>query len=165
VILPVQWAQPYPDDMGVIKFELTRTVDARIQDVFARLADINGHNDWMPKKGSMLRRTRQTSPGAPAHGTTYLDETSYGPTPGEIAEFQPPYTLVYHWWDRSKAGRLKLEGWPAYRLEASDDDSTLVHHHAKMHTYGLYRLATPFLRRIAKKERAATLEALAASFA
>ncbi len=165
MILPVRWAQPYPDEMGVIEFELTRTVDARIQDVFARLADINGHNDWMPKKGSMLRRTRQTSPGAPAQGTTYLDETSYGPTPGEIAEFQPPYTLVYHWWEKSKAGRLKLEGWPAYRLEASDEDSTLVRHHAKIHTYGLYRLATPFLRRIAKKERAATLEALAASFA
>jgi len=112
----------------------------------------------------MLRRTQQTSPGAPALGTTYLDETSYGPTPGEIAEFEPPHTLVYHWWDRSKAGRLKLEGWPAYRLEASDPDSTLVRHHAKIRTHGVYRLATPFLRRIAKKERAATLEALAASF-
>ncbi|MET0859903.1 MAG: SRPBCC family protein [Microbacterium sp.] len=150
--------------MGVIEFELTRTVDARIEEVFARLADVEGHNDWMPKKGSMLRRTQQTSPGAPALGTTYLDETSYGPTPGEIAEFEPPHTLVYHWWDRSKAGRLKLEGWPAYRLEASDPDSTLVRHHAKIRTYGVYRLATPFLRRIAKKERAATLEALAASF-
>ena len=106
--------------MGVIEFELTRTVHAGIQDVFARLADIDGHNDWMPKKGSMLRRTRQTSPGAPALGTTYLDETSAGPTPGEIAEFQPPHTLVYHWWDRSKAGKLKLEGWPAYRLEAGE---------------------------------------------
>ncbi len=150
--------------MGVIEFELTRTVRAGIQDVFARLSDINGHNEWMPEQGSMLRRTRQTSPGAPALGTTYLDETSYGPTPGEIAEFEPPHTLVYHWWDKSKAGRLKLEGWPAYRLEAKDDGTTLVRHTARMHTYGLYRLATPVLRRIAKKERAATLEALAASF-
>jgi hypothetical protein len=56
--------------MGVIEFDLTRTVHARIQDVFARLADINGHNDWMPKTGSMIRRTRQTSPGAPSLGTT-----------------------------------------------------------------------------------------------
>ena len=150
--------------MGVIEFELTRTVDAGIHDVFARLADINAYSDWMTKTGSMLRHTRQTSPGAPALGTTYLDDTSYGPTPGEIAEFQPPHTLVYHWWVKSKAGRLKLEGWPAYRLEASDPDSTLVRHHAKIRTHGVYRLATPFLRRIAKKERAATLEALAASF-
>ena len=150
--------------MGVIEFDLTRTVHARIQDVFARLADINGHNDWMPKTGSMFRRTRQTSPGVPALGTTYLDETSYGPTPGEIVDFQPPHTLVYHWWDRSKAGKLKLEGWPAYRLEPSDGGFTLVRHNAKLHTYGVYRLATPVLRRIAKKERAVTLEALAASF-
>lgn len=150
--------------MGVIELELTRTVPAGIHVVFARLADINGHNDWMPKKGSMLRRTRQTSPGAPALGTTYLDDTSAGPTPGEIAEFEPPHTLVYHWWDKSRTGRVKLEGWPAYRLEASEGGSTLVHHHAKLRTYGVYRLATPLLRRIAKKERTATLEALVASF-
>ena len=150
--------------MGVIEFELTRTIDASIEDVFARLADIDGHNEWMPKTGSMLRRTRQTSPGPPAIGTTYLDETSAGPTPGEIAEFQPPHTLVYHWWNTSRAGRVKLEGWPGYRLEASNGGSTLVRHTATMHTHGLYRLATPLLRRIATKERTTTLEALAASF-
>ncbi|HWI31743.1 MAG TPA: hypothetical protein VNT50_09635 [Microbacterium sp.] len=150
--------------MGVIEFELMRTVDAPIQDVFGRLADINGHNDWMPEKGSLLRHTRQTSPGEPALGTTYLDETSVGPTPGEIAEFQPPHTLVYHWWDKSKSGKLKLEGWPAYSLETGDGDMTLVRHHARMHAYGVYRLATPLLRRIAMKERAATIDALAASF-
>ncbi|MGC5225019.1 SRPBCC family protein [Micromonospora sp. DT81.3] len=150
--------------MGVIEFELTRTVDAGIEDVFARLADIDGHNDWMPDKGSMLRHTRQTSPGPPTRGTTYLDETSFGPTPGEIAKYEPPHTLVYHWWDRSKAGKLKLEGWPAYSLEKVDDGTTLVRHTARMQTYGLYRLAAPLLRRIAIKERSATLEALAASF-
>ncbi|MDF2828714.1 SRPBCC family protein [Microbacterium sp. I2] len=150
--------------MGVVEFELTRTVHADIQDVFARLADIDGHNQWMPKRGSMLRRTRQTSAGAPTVGTTYLDETSAGPTPGEIAEFQPPHRLVYHWWDKSKAGKLKLEGWPAYRLETTDGGSTLVRHTATLHTHGMYRLATPVLRRIAMKERAVTLDALAASF-
>lgn len=150
--------------MGVIEFDVTRIVHAEISDVFARLADISGYNDWMPKSRSMLRSTRQTSPGPPALGTTYRDETTYGPTPGEIVEFQPPHTLVYHWWDRSKQGKLKLEGWPGYRLEAGDGGSTLVHHNAKLHTYGLYRPATPVLRRIAKKERTVTLEALAASF-
>ena len=150
--------------MGVIEFDLTRTVHAGIQDVFARLSDIDGHNDWMPEGRSMLRRTRQTSPGAPRLGTTFLDETSFGPTPGEIVEFEPPHVLVYHWWDKSKKGKLKLEGWPAYRLEANEDGSTLVRHHAELRTYGLYRLAAPFLRRIAKKERTVTLEALVASF-
>lgn len=150
--------------MGVIEFTLTRTVNADVSDVFARLADINGHNDWMPKKGSTLRRTQQTSPGPPGVGTTYRDDTTFGPTPGEIVEFEPPRTLVYHWWDTSRAGKVTLEGWPAYRLEPSENGSTLVHHSARLHTYGMYRLATPVLRRIAKKERTVTLEALAASF-
>ena len=76
--------------MGVIEFELERTVPAPIHDVFARLSDIEGHNAWMPKKGSILRHTRQTSPGEPALGTTFVDETAFGATPGEIVEFDTP---------------------------------------------------------------------------
>ena len=78
--------------MGVIEFEVERTIKAPIEDVFARLVDINGHNDWMPKKGSILRHTQQTSPGEPTLGTTFLDETTYGPTPGEIVELHAPQT-------------------------------------------------------------------------
>lgn len=150
--------------MAVIEFELERTIHAPIQQVFARLADINGHNDWMPKKGSILRQTQQTSPGEPTLGTTYLDETAYGPTPGEIVEFQAPHTLVYHWWDRSKSGKPRLEGWPGYSLDVEDPDTTRVRHHARMRTYGIYGLATPLLRRIAVRERTATIDALKASF-
>ena len=150
--------------MGVIEFELTRTVQAPVDDVFARLADIEGYNRWMPKKGSMLRRTRQTSPGPPGVGTTFLDETSSGPAPGEIAEFEPPRTIVFHWWDKSNSGTLRLEGWPGYALQPTADGATLVRHHARLHTHGLYRLATPVLRRLAMKERSVTLTALAASF-
>lgn len=102
--------------------------------------------------------------GEPRLGTTYVDETSLGPTPGEIAEFEPPHTLVYHWWDRSKAGKLKLEGWPAYSLSTDSPGTTIVHLHARMHAHGLYRLATPVLRRLALKERTTTIDALAASF-
>lgn len=150
--------------MAVIEFELTRTVGAPIAEVFARLADIEGYNRWMPDKGSMLRRTRQTSAGPPGVGTTFLDETSTGPTPGEIAEFDPPRAIVFHWWDTSKSGRVRLEGWPGYALEAVGNDTTLVRHHARLHSHGVYRLATPVLRRLAMRERSVTLAALAASF-
>jgi uncharacterized protein YndB with AHSA1/START domain len=150
--------------MGVIEFELERTVKAPIDVVYARLADINGHNEWMPKQGSILRHTQQTSPGEPTLGTTFLDETAYGPTPGEIVEFHAPDTLVYHWWDSSTSGKVKTEGWPGYSLSSTADHATLVRHHAKMRTYGVYRLATPVLRRIAVKERTATVDALKASF-
>jgi uncharacterized protein YndB with AHSA1/START domain len=150
--------------MGVVDFELERHISAPIHDVFARLSDIEGHNEWMPKKGSILRHTQQTSPGPPSLGTTFIDETSFGPTPGEIVEFDAPNRLTYHWWDSFKSGRVKAEGWPSYSLEAADDDATLVRHHATMRTYGIYRLATPVLRRIAVRERTATVDALKASF-
>ena len=106
--------------MGLVEFDLQRAVRAPIVVVFARLADIDGYNGWMPQKGSLLRRTQQTSPGPPAMGTTFLDETTTGPTP--------------------------------------------AHHHARMHTHGIYRPATPFLRRVAMRERSVTLAALAESF-
>lgn len=150
--------------MGVVEFELERVVRAPIEEVFARLADIEGHNDWMPAKGSILRRTRLTSQGEVGLGTTYLDDTRVGPTPGEVVEFERPHTLVYHWWDRTRSGRLNAEGWPGYSLEATGEGSTLVRHHARMVTHGFYRVATPVLRRIALRERTATLKALAASF-
>jgi uncharacterized protein YndB with AHSA1/START domain len=150
--------------MTTIEFVLERTVPAPIDQVFARLVDIEGHNDWMPKKGSMFKHARQTSPGEPAVGTTYVDETTQGPLPGEIVELEAPYKLVYHWWDTSKAGKLRSEGWPGYSLESAGENGTLVRHHAKMTMYGLTRLAAPVFRRFAVRERTATIDALKASF-
>ncbi|EAP97910.1 hypothetical protein JNB_13138 [Janibacter sp. HTCC2649] len=150
--------------MGVVEFELTRTVHAPIEDVFARLADITRYDDWMPRQGSILRRTEVTSSGPPQLGTTYLDTTSFGATPGEIVEFEAPHTIVFHWWDTTKAGKTKAEGWPGYSLTGTGPDTTLVLHRARLRTAGTYRLATPVLARIARRERAATLQALATSF-
>ena len=39
--------------MKTIEFELERTIQAPIDQVFARLVDIDGHNEWMAEKGSM----------------------------------------------------------------------------------------------------------------
>ena len=80
--------------MGVVEFELQRTIKAPIADVFARLADVEGHNEWMPKKGSIHRNSTLTSPGPAALGTTYVDSTTFGKTPGEIVEFDPPRRLA-----------------------------------------------------------------------
>ena len=148
----------------MIELEVTRTVGAPIEQVFARLADIEGRNAWMPRKGSILGRTEQTSAGGPGLGTTYLDHTSMGATPGEVVLFEPPYALGYHWWNRSRGGRLHVEGWPTYDLEVAVDGATVVRHIATMRTYGIYRCANPVLRRIAVRERTATINALKASF-
>ena len=78
----------------------------------------------------------------------------------------PNFRSLAFWasWAKSRAGKVRLEGWPSYSLEATDRDTTIVRHHAKMHTHGPYRAATPLLRRIALKERTTTVEALKASF-
>lgn len=150
--------------MKPIEFEITSTISAPIRDVFARLVDIEGHNDWVAGTGSILKRTRQTSPGEPGVGTTFVDETKMGVTPGEIAEMEAPHTIVFHWWERSKSGKLKFEGWPSYHLQSTSDDATLVRHRGKVVAYGVRRLGTPILRWLAFKERTITLKALKASF-
>ena len=150
--------------MNAIEFELERTIPAPVDQVFARLVDIDGYNDWMAGTGSMLRHTRQTSPGAPAVGTTFVDETSQGPMPGEIAELEAPHRIIYHWWEKSKTGKLKFEGWPSYELQATGDGGTLVRHRARLVSYGVWRLGTPIWRRFAVKERTITIDALKASF-
>ncbi len=150
--------------MKPIDFELVRTIRAPIEVVFARLVHIDGYDKWMAGTGSMLKHTRQTSPGEPAVGTTFVDETSQGPMPGEIAELEAPHTVVFHWWEKSKSGKLKFEGWPSYHLQPLDDQATLVRHRGRLAPYGVWRLATPILRRFAVKERTVTLEALKASF-
>jgi len=150
--------------MKPIEFEVQRTIHAPIDMVFARLVDIDGHNAWMAGSGSMLKHTRQTSPGEPAVGTTFIDETSQGAMPGEIAEMEAPHTIVYHWWEQSKSGKLKFEGWPSYHLESSGDTETLVRHRGKLASYGVWSLGTPIWRRFAVKERTITVDALKASF-
>ncbi|KRE95444.1 hypothetical protein ASG76_07290 [Nocardioides sp. Soil774] len=151
--------------MGDIELELTRTIKAPAADVFARLADIEGHNEWMPTKGSIRRRSTQTSPGPPAVGTTYEDATVMGRIPGEIVELEPPRRLVYHWWDKTSSGRTKTEGWPGYTLESVGERETLVRHDARLRAHGTWRLATPMLRLMAQRERTAVLDALEKSFA
>ncbi len=150
--------------MGVVEFELVRVIDAPIDDVFDRIADIGGYAEWMPKRGSLLRQTEQTSPGPVGLGTTYFDQTSAGDTPGDVAEFERPTRIVFHWWDASSSGRLKAEGWPGYRLAPIGPGSTEVRHHARLQIYGFSRLATPVYRWLARRERTVVIEALKASF-
>jgi uncharacterized protein YndB with AHSA1/START domain len=150
--------------MAEVELEIQRTVPAPVAEVFARLADIEGHNRWVPGRGSMLRRTRQTSPGPVGVGTTYEDDTRMGRMPGEVVEHDAPRRLVYHWWDATSSGRVKMEGWPGYTLEAVGERETLVRHDARVRANGVYALGTPLLRVFARRERTATLEALVRSF-
>jgi len=151
--------------MADVELVIERTVAAPIGEVFARLADIEGHNSWVPGRGSILRGTRQTSPGPVAAGTTYEDRTRMGTMPGEVEELDAPNRIVYHWWDRSSSGTTRMEGWPGYTLEAVGERETLVRHDVRLRANGIRALATPVLRIIARRERTATMDALVRSFA
>ena len=150
--------------MSAIEFEIQRTVRAPVDEVFARLVDIEGQNAWMAGSRSMLKHTRLTTPGEPRVGTTYVDETSRGELPGEIVELETPQKVVFHWWQKSRSGKLAFEGWPSYELEPAGDRVTLVHHRGTLQLYGAYRLGRPLFKRFALRERTTTLEALQASF-
>lgn len=150
--------------MGDVEVEVQRTVAAPIDEVFARLADIEGHNAWVPGRGSILKQSRQTSPGPVEVGTTYEDRTRMGAMPGEVDELDAPHRIVYHWWDRSRSGRTRMEGWPGYTLEAVGERETLVRHHARLRANGVRALGTPLLRVFARRERTATMDALVRSF-
>jgi uncharacterized protein YndB with AHSA1/START domain len=150
--------------MGDVEVVVERTVPAPIGEVFARLADIEGHNTWVPGRPSILRGTRQTSPGPVAVGTTYEDRTRMGTLPGDVAELDPPHRIVYHWWDRTSSGRTKMEGWPGYTLEAVGERETLVRHHARLRANGIRALGAPVLRILVRRERTATMDALVRSF-
>ena len=132
--------------------------------MFARLADIEGYNDWMPRKGSIFRTTEQTSPGEPRLGTTYVDRSAAGTTPGELGAFERPTRLVDHRWEPGRGGRVNAEGWPGYELEAASEGRTLVSHGARVEVNGIHSLVTPAYRWLAKRERATVLAALEASF-
>lgn len=150
--------------MASTEFEIVRTIPAPIEDVFARLSDIEGHNAWVPGKRSILRQTRQTSPGPVGLGTTYEDSTTVGTTPGAVEEYDAPTRIVYHWWDKTGSGKVKMEGWPGYTLEAVDANTTRVVHSARMVANGVYALSMPVLRWLARRERTTVLEGLEASF-
>jgi uncharacterized protein YndB with AHSA1/START domain len=151
-------------EMAEVELEIQRTVPAPVAEVFARLADIEGHNRWVPGKGSIFRSSRQTSPGPVGVGTTFEDDTRLGRTPGEVVEHAAPHRIVYHWWDATSSGRIKMEGWPGYTLEAVGERETLVRHDARLRANGIYALGKPLLRVLARRERTATLEALVRSF-
>ena len=149
--------------MKPIEFELQRTIRAPIDEVFARLVDIEGHNDWMAETGSMLKHTRQTSrkahrrydvrrrhePGRNARGDRRAGGAAHDRLPlvGEV-----------------EVGQAQVRGLAELPPGALGDSETLVRHRAKLVSYGVWRLGTPIWRRFAVKERTITVDALKASF-
>jgi hypothetical protein len=77
---------------------------------------------------------------------------------------EAPHTVVYHRWEKSKTGKLGVEGWSSYHLEPAADNETRVRHRGKLVSCSVWLLGAPILRRLAAKERTITVDALKASF-
>jgi len=147
-----------------VELHLKRIIKAPITVVFNKLADIEGTSGWQPQRGSIRRRTVQTSPGPVGLGTTYEDSTLIGKAPGEVSTFNQPTEIEYHWWQQAPWGAKLAEGWPGYTLEAVGETETLVRHYVRLRTYGIYASATPVMKRVILRERTAVLNALEKSF-
>lgn len=140
-----------------IRYETHTTIDRPIDDVFARLADINGYKAWMHRTG-LFRRSGQTSNGPVGSGTTYFDATRMGTFRGQIADYQLPSRIGFRETLRLFSSDL-MEARPRYVLEAVGD-KTIVHHVAEGELFGLMRLMKPVAALLARSERARTVKSL-----
>lgn len=140
-----------------VRYETRTTIDRPIDEVFARLANLDGYRTWMHRTG-LFRRTGQTSDGPRGQGTAYFDATRMGTFRGQITDYQPPSQIGFRETLRWFGSDL-MEARPEYLLEA-DRDRTIVHHIAEGELFGLMRLLKPVAALLARSERTRTLTSL-----
>jgi uncharacterized protein YndB with AHSA1/START domain len=140
-----------------VRYETRTTIDRPINDVFARLADLDGYRTWMRRTG-LFRRAGQTSDGPLGVGTTYFDATWMGTFRGEVTDHEPPARICFRETLRWFGSEL-MEARPVYILEA-DGDKTIVHHVAEGELFGMMRLMKPVVAALARFERSGTVESL-----
>lgn len=145
----------------MIRIQIDETVHRPIEEVFDRLVDIDRYPDWMPDGGLLITCTKD-SDGPVDEGTKYSDKTRFGTFHGEIEGLERPTRVTFHYTVR-RLGITVMEGWPGYRLERLDDDTTRVRHTATGRLKGPFKLLRPMVRWLAQSERQRTVDALKAS--
>jgi uncharacterized protein YndB with AHSA1/START domain len=144
-----------------VRYETRATIDRPIDDVFARLADLDGYRTWMHRTG-LFRHARQTSDAPLGLGSTYFDATRMGTFRGEVTLYEPTarigFSETLRWF-----GCDLMEARPAYSLE-TDRGKTIVHHVAEGELFGVMRLMKPVAALLARSERARTVRSLRRSF-
>jgi len=137
--------------------ELDTVIARPIGDVFGRLIDLPDYSRWMPRLG-MFIRSGQTSEGPVGVGTTYYDSGWMGTFLGEIMELHAPSRVAFkeklQW-----LGVTVMEARPEYDL-VSTQNGTRVHHTAEGRLFGIFKVMTPLVARMARAERARTVRAL-----
>jgi Polyketide cyclase / dehydrase and lipid transport len=140
-----------------VRYQTHTTIDRPIDDVFARLADLDGYRTWMHRTG-LFRRSGQTSDGPRGRGTAYFDATRMGTFRGQITAYQPPSRIGFRETLRMFGSDL-MEARPEYLLEA-DRNRTIIHHIAEGELFGLMRLMKPLAALLARNERTRTVKSL-----
>ena len=140
-----------------VRYETRTAIDRPIDEVFARLTNLDGYRTWMHRTG-LFRRSGRTSDGPLGPGTPYFDATRMGTFRGQITDYQPSSQIGFRetlrWF-----GLEVMEARPEYRLKA-DGDGTIIHHIAEGELFGLMRLMKPVAALMARSERTRTLESL-----
>ena len=147
----------------MIRVDIRETIPRPMEEVFDRLADIDGYGAWRAGGGGIFLSCTQEDPGPVRPGTRYADRTRLGTVQGEVVELDRPSQVTFHY-TLPLLGRTAIEGWPGYTLASDGAGGTIVHHHAEARAYGPLRLLEPLLQRIADRERRATVQALKESF-
>jgi uncharacterized protein YndB with AHSA1/START domain len=146
----------------MLRVDIEEVVERPIDQVFAQLVDIARYDEWMSRDGIFVSCT-QDSPGPVGLGTRYTDRTRLGLVAGDVAVFEPPREVVFHYIGR-QLGMTMIEGWPGYTLEPVGESATRVHHHAEARFRGPFRLLRPILQpilqRVAQNERQHTVDSL-----
>lgn len=142
---------------STVRYESRTTINRPIDEVFARLADLDRYGTWMHRTG-LFRRCGQTSEGPLGEGTAYFDATRMGTFRGEVTDFQPPSRIAFRETLRWFGSDLS-EARPEYFLEA-DQERTIVHHVATGELFRWMRLMKPFASLLASSERGRTLKSL-----
>lgn len=152
-----------PPTDAPIRVEIDAVIERPIEQVFDRLVDIPGYNDWMPRSGLFVSCTTRAADPV-REGTSYVDRTRLGPVHGEVVAFERPTRVVFHYTARM-LGTTVMEGWPGYELEPAGDTSTRVRHVATGQPRSFFRLLRPLVQWLAENERRRTVDALKQSFA
>ena len=146
----------------MIRFEITRLIERPREEVFARLANIDGYNEWLSHSRIFRGTTVRAGANPIGPGTRFEDQTPVGVFEGEILEYVPPQRIAFRQ-ILSWMGGPVFESRPAYLL-GSSHAGTDVLHVAEGEVFGAYRLIEPYVRQLAVEERTRTLDALEQSF-
>ena len=147
----------------MIQLEFERTIERPIEEVFARLVDIDAYEEWLPpsyifKGGGVVKPDQEIG-----LGTRFTDETPMGTFHGEVTEFEPPRRVAFEQ-NLGRNDELVFSSRPAYTL-ADGPYGTRVKHEAEGQLFGYFRLAEPIVWVMARNERRRIMDHLKRSFA